>query len=111
MPRTGKVRRYQHIDNGKCFSCNGAGWTWSEVGPPRELRPVPLFVTLRDVQGKRLSTIAFATSAVTFKKSYESLLSAMGGEPDTNSTISIGDTNQVGIRRPPIFDSSSKIDS
>lgn len=88
---TGKVRRYQHIDNGKCFSCNGAGWTWSEVGPPPELRPVPLFVTLRDIQREAPQHDCFGHLGRHFQKSYESLLSAMGGEPDMNASISIGD--------------------
>ncbi|TBG52560.1 hypothetical protein [Rhizobium leguminosarum] len=92
---TGRVRKYKHIENGKCFACNGTRWVSIAIEPPPALNEVPLFVTLQQVKNEWPQHDSFGTSVPQFKANFEKLLAAVGRRDDMAATVSIGDVGWV----------------
>ncbi|MGO7324206.1 hypothetical protein GUK30_32520 [Rhizobium leguminosarum] len=90
---TGRVPKYKHIDDGKCFACNGTRWVSVAIQPPPPINEVPLFVTLQQV--KDLSPDprfdCFGGSVASFRANFEKLLVALGRRDDMAAVVSIGD--------------------
>lgn len=90
---TGRVPKYKHIDDGKCFACNGTRWVSVAIQPPPPLSVVALFVTLQQV--KDLSPDprfdSFGGSVASFRADFEKLLVAIGRRDDMAAVVSIGD--------------------
>ncbi|ANL11955.1 MULTISPECIES: hypothetical protein [unclassified Rhizobium] len=88
---TGRVPKYKHIEDGKCFDCNGTRWVSVAIQPPPPLSEVPLFVTLQQVKDEWPQHDSFGHSIPSFRTSFEKLITAVGRRDDMAAAVSIGD--------------------
>lgn len=100
----GKIRQYKHIENGKCFCCNGAGVVWSPraTEPPQDqaaIRAIPwqdpsdvsrLVVAYQHVKRDKPVHDSFGILRPEFEKSCKIIEEALGRYDDM-SVVSLGD--------------------
>lgn len=88
---TGRIPKYKHIDDGKCFACNGTRWVTLTIEPPPAFLAVPLFVTLQQVKDEWPQHDSFGDLKSSFSANFEKLLRAVGRRDDMAASVSIGD--------------------
>ncbi|NEI66538.1 hypothetical protein [Rhizobium leguminosarum] len=92
---TGRVRKYKHIEGGKCFACNGTRWVSVAIEPPPALNEVSLVVTVQQVKDEWPQHDSFGTLGPPFQAGFEKLLTAVGRRDDMTALVSIGDVGRA----------------
>ncbi|TBC12690.1 hypothetical protein [Rhizobium ruizarguesonis] len=92
---TGRVPKYKHIDDGKCFACNGTRWVSVAIQSPPPLNEVPLFVTLQQVKDEWPQHDSFGDLKPSFRANFEKLIAAVGRRDDMAALVSIGDVGRA----------------